>query len=129
MYFCIILVGILNYFHPCPNLLKNQKHYIRKFTVSPFSPDRRVCEPCPNEKDIVNTNGECETCQEGSFPNGERNSCSECKPNEIVNFDGSCNGCPDGFIPNENRRFCYRCPKSLIANGGVCTPCPNPEKE
>ena len=79
--------------------------------------------------DIVNINGECETCSEGSFPNGKRTSCSECKPHEIVNYDGSCKSCPDGFIPNENRRFCYRCPKSLIADGGLCKQCPNPEIE
>ena len=102
---------------------------ISKFTVLPYSPDRRECEPCPNEMNIVNTNGECEVCPNDSFPNGERNSCSECKPDEIVDYDDSCKRCPDGFVPNTNRRFCFRCPKSLIAKGGVCESCPNPDKE
>ena len=79
--------------------------------------------------DIVDTNGECQTCATGSYPNGERNSCSECKPNEKVDYDGSCRRCPDGFVPNQNRRFCIRCPKSLIANEGMCRSCPIPEKE
>ena len=100
-----------------------------RFTVLPLRPDRTSCEHCPTMMDIVNINGTCETCPEGSFPNGERTSCSECKPHEIVNYDGSCKSCPDGFIPNENRRFCYRCPKSLIADGGLCKQCPNPEIE
>ena len=47
---------------------------------------------------IVNANGECEVCPDDSFPNGERNSCSECKPDEIVDYDGSCKRCPDGFV-------------------------------
>ena len=78
---------------------------------------------------IVNINGECESCPDGAFPNGDRNSCSKCKPEEIVHFDGSCKSCPEGFIPNENRRFCKRCPKNLIANEGLCKACPMPEKE
>ena len=106
-----------------------RKEYFSKFTVLPFSPERRECEPCPNIDDIVNSDGICEPCPEGSFPNGERNSCSECKPNEIVNFDGSCKSCPEGYIPIGNRRFCKRCPKSLIASEGLCKSCPNPEKE
>ena len=109
--------------------MKNKKHYIRKFTVSPFSPERRICEPCPNEKDIVNTNGECQTCQEGSFPNGERTMCFPCKPEEIILFDGSCKLCPVGSVPTANHKFCMSCPKSLIASGGVCTSCPDPIKE
>ena len=79
--------------------------------------------------DIVNITGQCETCAEGSFPNGERTSCFLCKPDEIVSYDGSCKRCPDGLIPNKNHRFCVSCPKSLIAKGGVCVPCTNPEKE
>ena len=94
-----------------------------------FSPDRRGCEHCPTAKDIVNATGQCQTCDEGSFPNGERNSCSECKPDERVDFDGSCKKCQEGFVPTENRRYCIRCPKSLIANEGMCKACGNPKKE
>ena len=102
---------------------------LQKFTSLMLRPDRRECVPCPTLNDVVNVNGDCETCPEGSFPNGERNSCSECQPDEIVAFDGSCKRCPDGFVPNYNRRFCKRCPMSLIANAGICEPCPNPETE
>ena len=68
-------------------------------------------------------------CPEGSFPNGERTACFECKADETISYDGSCKRCPEGLVPNEIHRFCIPCPKSLIANGGMCIPCPNSEKE
>ena len=98
-------------------------------TALSFSDDRRTCEPCPTLKDIVDDNGKCATCAEGSFPNGLRNSCSQCQVDEKVDFDGSCKKCPHGFVPDEFRRHCKPCPKSLIAEEGVCNSCPNPEKE
>ena len=122
-------VGILPRLYDIFFLLKYRSKQFRKFTVLLSSPERRVCEPCPTIMDIVDFNGECTTCAEGSYPNGERTSCSECKPDEKVNYDGSCKRCPDGFVPNENRRFCKRCPINLIANGGLCIPCDNPDKE
>ena len=78
---------------------------------------------------IVNVNGECEQCAEGSFPNGLRNSCSKCQVDEKVDFNGSCKKCPDGYVPDKYRRHCIKCPKSLIAEEGVCNKCPIPEKE
>ena len=96
----------------------------------PFRPERTSCEPCPNLlMDIVNINGECETCPEGSFPNGIRHSCIQCQADEILSFDDSCKKCPEGMVPSSNRKFCKPCPKTMIANEGVCQPCPNPDKE
>ena len=69
------------------------------------------------------------TCPEGSYPNGLRNSCSQCKADEKVDFDGTCKRCPDGFVPTENHRHCKPCFKSLFADEGMCKPCPNPETE
>ena len=111
-------------------LPKGRKDLFSKFTVLPHSPDRRECEPCPNvEREIVNNNGDCEECPEGSFPNGEKRACSKCKPDEIIGYKDSCKRCPNGFVPNENRRFCFRCSKSLFADEGICKSCPNPSKE
>ena len=108
---------------------QNNKKKFSNFTVLSLSPDRRACEPCSSINDIVNSNGECEPCPEGSFPDGERRSCSHCKADEKVNFDGSCKRCPDGFVPTENHKFCKQCWRSLIAVDGICQPCPNQEKE
>ena len=102
---------------------------IQKFTTLFSRPHRRECEHCQSLNDIVNITGDCETCPEGSFPNGERTACFDCKSDEIIDFYGSCKRCPEGLIPNENRRFCIACPKSLIANDGMCKTCPDPEKE
>ena len=95
----------------------------------PSRPDRRICEACPSISDIVNIHGECEPCAEGSFPNGERTACFSCQADEIILYDGSCKRCQDGSIPNEIHRFCVSCPKSLIAKGGICESCPDPNKE
>ena len=120
----LLRIGMYFFLH------KGKKQLFSKFTALPYSPDRRECEPCPNlEKEIVNTNGECEPCPEGSFPNGEKNACSKCKPDEIIAYKDSCKRCPHGFVPNKNRRFCIRCPSSLIAKSGICVSCPNPDKE
>ena len=102
---------------------------LQKFTSLMLRPNRRECVPCPTLNDVVNVNGDCETCPEGSFPNGDRTSCFLCKADEIIFYDDSCKRCPDGLIPNANRKFCVSCPKSLIADGGMCKSCPNPTTE
>ena len=112
----------------CCNMFYLPK-WINKFTVLPSRPDRRICEACPSISDIVNIHGECEPCAEGSFPNGERTACFSCQADEIILYDGSCKRCQDGSIPNEIHRFCVSCPKSLIAKGGICESCPDPNKE
>ena len=110
-------------------LLAREKVKIQKFTALFLRPHRRECEHCPTLNDIVNITGDCETCPEGSFPNGKRTECFICKADEIISYDGLCKRCAEGLIPNENHRFCIPCPKSLIANEGVCKTCPDPEKE
>ena len=80
-------------------------------------------------KDFVNEDGQCETCGEGLFPNGEKNGCLHCQADEIALSDDSCKKCPNGYIPSTNRDHCKLCPKTLIAIEGRCDPCENPEKE
>ena len=77
----------------------------------------------------MNLNGKCEECPEGLYPNGYKTSCSQCRADEVIDFDGFCQKCQDGFVPVENRKFCKPCPKGLIATGGICALCPNPEKQ
>ena len=99
-----------------------------KLTALAFRPDRRSCVPCPDPSYIVNIDGSCEKCQEGSFPSAERTFCSPCQADE-VNLDGVCLRCPDGLIPSDNKEKCIRCSPNLIANEGLCKTCPNPETE
>ena len=80
-------------------------------------------------KDIVDMNGTCVTCEEGSFPNGKRNSCSKCQADEFLTFEDKCKKCELGHIPSESRKFCIKCATTLIANEGACTSCASPNKE
>ena len=100
-----------------------------KFTVLLFSLDRKVCEACNDTSYIVNTNGECVPCPEGSFPNGLRNKCFPCKAEEIILYDGSCKTCEESYVPSNNHKFCKPCLKNLVAKDGACQPCPDPNKE
>ena len=95
----------------------------------PLSPDRKSCEPCPDDNYIVNLNGKCEECPEGLYPNGYKTSCSQCRADEVIDFDGLCQKCQDGFVPVDNRKFCTPCPKGFIATGGICALCPTPKKQ
>ena len=68
-------------------------------------------------------------CPEGQYPNGDRYSCSLCKPEERIHWDDSCKSCPDGYVPSKDRKICKPCAKSLIAKEGICQSCPDPAKE
>ena len=100
-----------------------------KFIVLFFSPERRACEPCPNQFDIVDEYGQCITCEEGTFPNGAGHACTPCKANEILLFDDSCKPCAAGMVPSESHKFCKPCPFGKIAIGGICDSCPDPIKQ
>ena len=80
-------------------------------------------------QDIVDSDGNCTTCEEGTFPNGNKDSCSKCQPDEFLTFQDKCKKCSVGHIPSENRQFCKKCPTTLITYKGACTSCTNPTKE
>ena len=99
---------------------------------SSFSPDRTICEPCPepNYRYFVNSIGECEECPEGEFPNNFRDSCHQCQPNQfLLSFNDQCKNCSEGFVPSDDRKFCKPCPSTQFAEGGKCKPCADPVKE
>ena len=87
------------------------------------------CVACPTQFDIVNVTGQCETCPEGSFPNGVRDKCFPCQANEIILYDGSCQRCDQGYVPSKNHKYCKSCPKHLVIDDGACKFCPKPETE
>ena len=86
--------------------------------------------PCPNSlKDIVNSHGICETCDEGYFPNNLRDECTHCQADEILTYENKCKKCQKGYIPSTNRKYCQPCQLNLISIGGNCEACQDPKKE
>ncbi len=82
-----------------------------------------TCEfPCEGEFDIVNANGECETCPYKTLPNDERTKCNPCyiapviAENECLTYSSTENGCDIIITPKPKGTYCM----FYVGSSGLC---------
>lgn len=106
--------------------------------------DKITCGPCPagqgpNENrdgcvdcelnefsNLVETDGRCQRCPEGQYPNEFQSACNFCPPGETTSVDGSgCDKCSAGTVRPEGGVTCTACESGTRANTAqsACVPC------